>query len=50
MISKNRQRKCDKGLHEYTEKIFPEDEVFFISKWFCMHCDKQLIRRNYEKN
>lgn len=33
--SKSRLKKCEKGLHEFTETNFSENNV---KKWACIHC------------
>lgn len=41
VISKNRQKKCDKGLHEYGTVKIPMSNSIHINTWLqCIHCQK----------
>ncbi len=42
--SKNRQRKCNLGLHEY-KKVKQRFGNLFTTKLKCVHCDYELFNK-----
>lgn len=40
--SKSRLKKCEKGLHEFSETVFSENN---IKKWACIHCGTFMHNR-----
>ena len=46
-MSKNQERKCEKGIHDFIKTNFKEKNSlgFYQNKWTCKHCGTFIDNR-----